>query len=96
LFGEKVEKDLKVNFFKNKFLKVTSNIIGVFQVQKIIEERKKCEEKEKKRKELKGDQHIKGCESQILKSKSIVNLESIVEDYKIFLFSKFSIKKKCL
>jgi hypothetical protein len=51
-------------------LKVSSNIIGVFQVQKRIEERKECEEKEKKRKELKGDQHIKGCESQIFRSKS--------------------------
>jgi len=30
-------------------------------VQKRNEERKECEEKEKKRKEVKGDQHIKGC-----------------------------------
>jgi hypothetical protein len=32
--------------------------------------RKECEEKEKKRKEVKGDQHIKGCGSQIFKSRS--------------------------
>jgi hypothetical protein len=35
-------------------------------------ERKECEEKEKKRKEVKGNQHIKGCGSQIFKSRSIV------------------------
>jgi hypothetical protein len=34
-------------------------------VKKINEERKECEEKEKKKKEMRGDQHIKGCESQI-------------------------------
>jgi len=33
-------------------------------------EREKCEEKEKKRKEVKGDQNIKGCGSQIFKSRS--------------------------
>jgi hypothetical protein len=33
-------------------------------------ERKKCVEKEKKRKEVRGDQHIKSCGSQILKSTS--------------------------
>ncbi len=32
--------------------------------------RKDCEEKEKKRKEVRGDQHIKGCGSQIFKSRS--------------------------
>jgi hypothetical protein len=32
-------------------------------VQNRIKERKECEEKEKKRKEVKGNQHIKGCES---------------------------------
>ncbi len=31
-------------------------------MQKINEERKKCEEKEKKRKEVRGDQHIKVVE----------------------------------
>jgi hypothetical protein len=36
-------------------------------MQKRNEERKECEEKEKKRKELKGDQYIKGCGSQIFK-----------------------------
>jgi hypothetical protein len=39
-------------------------------VQKRNKERKECEDKEKKRKEVRGDQHIKGCGSQILKSKS--------------------------
>jgi len=38
-------------------------------VQKKNGERKKCEEKEKKRKEVRGDQHIKGCGGQIFKSK---------------------------
>jgi hypothetical protein len=51
-------------------LGVSSNIIGVFQVKNRNGERKECEEKEKKRKEARGDQHIKGCESQIFKSKS--------------------------
>jgi hypothetical protein len=32
-------------------------------------ERKECEEKEKKRKEVRGNQHIKGCGSQIFKSR---------------------------
>jgi len=32
-----------------------SNIIGIFQVQKGNEERKECEENEKKRKEVRGD-----------------------------------------
>ncbi len=39
-------------------------------MQKRNEERKECEEKENKRKEVRGDQHIKGCGSQIFKSKS--------------------------
>jgi hypothetical protein len=39
-------------------------------VKKRDGERKECEEKEKKRKMLRGDQHIKGCESQIFKSRS--------------------------
>ncbi len=39
-------------------------------MQKRNGERKECEEKEKKRKEVKGDQHIKGCGSQIFKSRS--------------------------
>ncbi len=33
-------------------------------------ERKECEDKEKKRKEVKGYQHIKGCGSHIFKSTS--------------------------
>jgi hypothetical protein len=51
-------------------LKVSNNIIGVCQVQKRNKERKEFEKKEKKRKEVRGDQHIKGCGSQIFKSKS--------------------------
>ncbi len=39
-------------------------------MQKKNVERKKCEEKEKKRKEVRGFQHIKNCESQIFKSRS--------------------------
>jgi hypothetical protein len=39
-------------------------------VQKTNEERKDCEEKEKKRKKVRGNQHIKGCGSQIFKSRS--------------------------
>jgi hypothetical protein len=32
--------------------------------------RKECEEKKKKKKKVRGDQHIKGCGSQIFKSRS--------------------------
>jgi len=39
-------------------------------VQKINMERKECEEKEKKRKEVRGDQHIKGCGNVTFKSRS--------------------------
>jgi hypothetical protein len=39
-------------------------------VQKRNGERKECEEKEKKRKEVRGDQHIKGCQSENFKSRS--------------------------
>jgi hypothetical protein len=39
-------------------------------MQKINEERKECEEKDKKRKEVRKDQHIKTCGSQIIKSRS--------------------------
>jgi len=49
---------------------MSNNIIGVCQVQKRNGERKKCEKKEKKRKEVRGDQHIKGCGSEIFKSRS--------------------------
>jgi len=43
-------------------------------MQKRNEEWKECEEKENKKKEVKGNQHIKGCGSYIYKSrfKSIV------------------------
>jgi hypothetical protein len=39
-------------------------------VQKKNGEKKKCEKKGKKRKEVKEDQHIKGCGNQIFKSRS--------------------------
>jgi len=39
-------------------------------VQKKNMERKECEEKEKKKKELRGNQHFKGYGSQIFKSRS--------------------------
>jgi hypothetical protein len=39
-------------------------------VEKRNGERKECEKKEKKRKEVRGDQPIKGCGSQIFKSRS--------------------------
>ncbi len=39
-------------------------------MQKKSKERKECEEKEKKRKDARGDQHMKSCRSQILKSRS--------------------------
>ncbi len=38
-------------------------------MQKRNGEKKECEEKEKKRKEVRGDQHIKGYGSQFLKSR---------------------------
>jgi hypothetical protein len=41
-------------------VKVSSNIIGVCQVQK--KNGKECEDKEKKRKEVRGNQHIKVVE----------------------------------
>ncbi len=47
-------------------MKVYSNIIGVCQVQKRKGERKKCEKKEKKRKKVRGDQHIKVVEVKFL------------------------------
>jgi len=37
--------------------------MGICQVKKRNGERKKCEEKEKKRKEVRGYQHIKDCVS---------------------------------
>ncbi len=39
-------------------------------MQKRNGERKECEKKEKKRKEVKGYQHIEGCGSQIFKFRS--------------------------
>ncbi len=39
-------------------------------MQKRSEEKKECEEKENKIKEVRGDQHIKGCGNQIFKSRS--------------------------
>jgi hypothetical protein len=59
--------------------------------------KERSEEKKKKRKEVRGDPHIKGCESQILKSRSrsTMKLGEIVEDYKTLLFSKFQKKRIC-
>jgi hypothetical protein len=55
--------------------------MGVCQVQKRNEERKKSKEKEKKK--VRGDQHIKGCGSHIFKSKSISIMKRYWRDYKI-------------
>jgi len=44
-------------------------------VQKRNRERKECEEKKKKIKKVIADQHIKGCGSQIFKSKSKSNVK---------------------
>jgi hypothetical protein len=55
-------------------------------VPKRNEERKDCEEKEKKRKEVRGDQHIKGCGSQIFKFRSrstvIISWSETWRDYR--------------
>ncbi len=56
-------------------MRVFNNIIGICQVQKWNEERKECEEKEKKRKDVRGDEHIKGCGNQILKSRAFLDLK---------------------
>jgi hypothetical protein len=44
-------------------------------VQKRNEERKECEEKENKIKKVRKYQHIKGCGSQIFKSRSRSNVK---------------------
>jgi hypothetical protein len=66
------------------------------------EERTKCEEKEKKRKEVRGDQHIKVVEVRSLNLdldllwKDLgVKLGEVIEDYRTLLFSKFQKKKIC-
>ena len=71
-------------------------------MQKINGERKECEEKEKKRKEVRGDQHIKVVEVKSLNLdldllwKDLgVKLREIVKDYKTLLFSNFQKKKMC-
>jgi hypothetical protein len=83
-------------------LRISSIIIGFCQVQKRNEERKECKEKEKKRKEVRGDQHIK-----VVKIRSLnqnldllwkdfgMKLEDIIEDYKMVLFSNFQKKRIC-
>ncbi len=83
-------------------MRVSSNIIGVCQVQKRNGERKECEEKEKKRKEVRGDQHIKVVEVRSLKLdlellwKDLgVKLGEVVEDYRTLLFSNFQKKRIC-
>ncbi len=64
-------------------------------MQKRNGEKKECEEKEKKRKEVRGDQHFK-----VVKVKSLkldlellwkdleVKLGEVVDDYRTLLFSK--------
>jgi hypothetical protein len=68
-------------------LRVSSNTIGVFQVQKRNGERKECEEKEKKIKEVRGNQHIKAYGSKIFKFRSIFIVKrswsETWKDYKI-------------
>ncbi len=83
-------------------MRVSSNIIGVCQVQKRNGERKECEEKEKKRKEVRGDQHIKVVKVRYLKLdlellwKVLgVKLGEVVEDYRTLLFSNFQKKRIC-
>ncbi len=65
-------------------------------MQKRNGERKECEEKEKKRKEVRGDQHIKVVEVRslnldldLLWNDLEVKLGEIIEDYKTLLFSIF-------
>ncbi len=79
-------------------MRVSSNIIGVCQVQKRNEERKECQEKEKKRKEKRWEEiNI----SKIVEVRSLnldldllwkdlgVKLGEIIEHYMMFLFSNF-------
>ncbi len=85
-------------------MKVSSNIIGIFQVKKRNGERKECEEKEKKRKEKKWEEINT---SKVVKVRSLnldldllwkvlgVKLREIREDYKTFIFSKFQKKMIC-
>jgi len=74
-------------------LRVSSNIIGVSQLQKRNRERKEREEKEKKRKEVRGDQHIKVVEVKplnldldVLWKDLGVKLRAIIKEYKMLLF----------
>ncbi len=71
-------------------------------MQKRNRERKECEEKEKKRKELKGDQHIKVVEVRSLNLdldllwKDLgVKLGEVIEDYRTPLSSNFQKKRIC-
>ncbi len=83
-------------------MRIFNNIIRVCQVQKRNKERKEYEEKKKKRKNVRGNQHIKGRGSQIFKSRS----RSIVKrswsetwrdyrSYKTLQFSNFQKKRIC-
>ncbi len=71
-------------------------------MQKRNKERKKCEQKEKKRKKVKGNQHIKVVEVRSLnldldllwKDLGVKHGE-VIEDYRTLLFSKFQKKKIC-
>ncbi len=69
-------------------------------MQKRNEERKECEEKAKKRKEVRGDQHIKVVEVkslnldlELLWKDLGMKLGGIIEDYKMLLFSNFQKKR---
>ncbi len=82
-------------------MRVSSNIIGVCQVQKKNGERKECEEK--KIKKMKGDQHIKVVEVRSLNLdldllwKDLgMKLGEIIKDYKTLLFSNFQKKRICI
>ncbi len=64
--------------------------------------KKKCEEKEKKRKKVRGDQHIKvvgvrslNLDPDLLWKDLGVKLAEVIEDYRTLLFSKFQKKRIC-
>jgi hypothetical protein len=71
-------------------------------VRKRNRERKECEEKEKKRKEVRGDQHIKVVEVRslnldldLLWKDLEVKLGEVIEHYRTLLFWNFQKKRIC-
>ncbi len=71
-------------------------------MQKINEKRKKCEEKEKKSKEVRIYQHIKVVEVRslnldldLLWKDLRVKFGEVIEDYRTLLFSSFK-RKRCV